>query len=299
MNRHQSKGFTLVELLVVIAIIAILIALLLPAVQSARAAARRIQCANRVKQIGLALHLHHDVTGSLPPGYVLPNYTMWQAYLLPYIDQNNVYNTLDFDARWDTPGTPNASACSHIISTFRCPSGGLPDKVTTQGFVDRAPGSFLACATGIIRRESGPAPRLGSPRIDGLFFQNSQVTLVSIFDGTSNTVAVSEALFRPEVIGINDDGNPQIVDHWYIGSNNPMELMEGSEGLASTAVAIDAVKDEATHIDEKELCFSSNHKGGVNVLFADGHVQFVNRLINRNTWSALGTRSGGEVTQIR
>ena len=298
MRSSRHTGFTLVELLVVIAIIGILIALLLPAVQSAREAARRIQCANNVKQIGIALHLHHDVHGKLPPGYVLPNYTMWQAYLLPYLDQGNVYRTLQFDQRWDTPGTPNAMACSHIIPTFRCPSAGLPDGLTTQGFENRAPGSYLACATGTIRRESGPAPRLGSPRIDGLFFQASGVRLVTIYDGTSNTVAVSEALFRPETVGINDDGSEQIVDHWYIGSNNPMHLMEASEGLASTAVPIDQVKVDDAHIDEKEMCYSSNHKGGVNVLFADGHIKFVARQIGQRTWAALGTRSGREVAEL-
>lgn len=299
MTRETRHGFTLIELLVVIAVIGILIAILLPAVQAAREAARRVECSNNLKQMGLALQNHHDSVRAFPAGFQLPNRTMWQAYLLPYLEQQNLYDSMQFDQPWDTPGSSNAKACSTTISVFRCSSAASPRKLDVQGFFGRVPSNYLACASGLVARESGPAPWIGSPSRDGLFFQNSSIRAGDIRDGLSNTIAIGEALFRYEVWGDNDDGDAQVVDHWYFGSNNPLEHMEGSEGLGSTAVRINSVKRPNAHIDEKELCFSSSHRSGVNVVFADGHVTFIAEGIKSDVWSGMGTRSGREAIEVQ
>lgn len=295
MQRNRNDGFTLVELLVVIAIIGILLAILLPAVQAAREAARRVECGNNLKQMGLAMHSYHDIHNEYPSGYIYPHFTMWQAFLLPHLEQGNLHDSIQWGAAWDVPNSPNAKACNTVISTFRCPSSGAPTRMAdVQGYVERVPGNYLAIASGVITRESGPEPWIGSLGRDGIFFRDSGVSNADIRDGLSNTVAIGEALFRYDVWGNNDDGDPQVVDHWSIGSNNPMHLMEGTESLGSTGVAINSVKVESAHIDEKELCISSYHRAGVNVVYADGHVAFIPQEIDRKTWSALGTRWGQE-----
>ena len=123
-SHRWRTGFTLIELLVVIAIIAILVSLLLPAVQQAREAARRTECKNHLKQIGLALHNYHDAHGAFPLGLTAHG-AGWSAMLLPYLDQSNIYNTLVFAengaGNWDVAG-PNQSALQTLIPVFRCPS---------------------------------------------------------------------------------------------------------------------------------------------------------------------------------
>lgn len=290
----RKRGFTLVELLVVIAIIGILVALLLPAVQAAREAARRIQCGNNLHQMAIAAQNYHDTNRTFPAGFILPNQTFWSAMLLPQLEQNTIYDTLNFSATWSSG--PNAAACSTLIPMFRCPSAPVAEHTSVQGIVDRVPCTYLACGTGLTRNESGVSPLAGDSNMDGIFFINSDIGIRDILDGTSTTVAIGEALFDTGIRGIDHGGTVHIVDHWYIGSPN-LYRADVSETIGSTAVPINRIFDESAFIDEKELCFSSQHPGGAQVAFADGHVSIVNETIDAAVWSALGTRAHSDAAQ--
>lgn len=296
---RKTSGFTLIELLVVIAIIGLLIALLLPAVQAAREAARRIQCLNNLKQIGIAMHSYHDCLNSFPAGVVDNTGAMWSGLLLPQLEQEPLYNTISWNGRWSQQGSPNSLACTQRLPVFRCPSAAAPDRLDNVGILNRVPCTYLACATGNLARESGPDPRVGMNG-DGVFFVDSAVRFADIKDGTSNTVAVGDALFSMDVVGPDAMSLLQVVDHWYIGSPELYRSLhtEVSEALGSTAVAINTVRDNdpSIAIDEKELCFSSYHSGVVQVLFCDGHTTTITESIDRNIWRYLGTRAGREDT---
>ncbi|HZW32805.1 MAG TPA: DUF1559 domain-containing protein [Isosphaeraceae bacterium] len=211
MVRLSRPGFTLIELLVVIAIIAVLIALLLPAVQSAREAARRIQCVNNLKQIGLALHNYHSASGSFPPGAALsgvaaaPNlYATWEpnmsalAMMLPYLEQGPVYNTLDFSFGAEYDLGMNSTGVLTIIAGFLCPSDpnasqrininsyyGCMGTTTDSMFTPYAAGG----ANWI-----GPVPPVTFTGTTGLFAQAVASGLGQCTDGTSNTIAYAESL---------------------------------------------------------------------------------------------------------
>ncbi len=293
---RPSRGFTLVELLVVIAIIGILVALLLPAVQAAREAARRVQCQNNLHQIGIALHNYHDTNRKFPPGITWPNRTFWSGHLLPYLEQRPMYEMLDLGRLWNT--SPNSDACGSYLSVFRCPSTTAPQHITAQGIPDRVPCNYLACTSGTVTRESAPpgatSPALaGRPDSDGIFYINSSTKLADVLDGSSSTVLVGETVFIYKSHGPDHTGRNQFLDHWYIGT------LEGygnevSESMGSTGVAINAFA-RSVFVDEKELCFSSRHPDGGQVLLADGSVLFIAENIDQITWSAMGTRRGGEV----
>jgi prepilin-type N-terminal cleavage/methylation domain-containing protein len=296
-----QAGFTLVELLVVIAIIGVLVGLLLPAVQAAREAARRIQCANNLKQQGLALLQYLDANRRFPPGTQQSPQAagfskfLWSGQMLPYIEGSSLYNSIDFQKEWDQP--PNDLPLQTSLSFFRCPSANAPDAVE-HGLKGRIPGTYLACASGLIARESGPGTLISDDRLDGVFFEGSRVRDADIFDGMSNTILVGEALFLTNISGPDHHSMTQIIDHWYIASPT-MGPNEFSEALGSTAAPINAWRNASSvFIEDVELGYSSRHTGLVQAVFGDGRVTSISESIERNTWRALGTRNQGEVANI-
>lgn len=300
MISRRLHAFTLVELLVVMAIVAILIALLLPAVQAAREAARRIQCSNNLHQMGIALHNYHSSQRSFPAGIVRPNLTFWSGSLLPHLEQAPLFNSLDFSRPWEEAGSGNAAACATFLSVYRCPSSAAAEHVNVQGVPGRVPSNYLAVGSGTDRRESGTVlNHLGLPQRNGLMFVNSFTRVADVLDGTSNSLAIGEALFRPDIIGLDlDESFNQIVDHWYIGSDGviwvPGGMREVSEAVGSSGVPLNGMTMNIP-IDEKEIGFSSRHVGGVLFVFADSHVNFLSENIDRQVLSHLGTIAGGEV----
>ncbi|MBN2291891.1 MAG: DUF1559 domain-containing protein [Pirellulales bacterium] len=294
--RTSHRGFTLVELLVVVAIIGIMTSLLLPAVQSAREAARRSTCLDKLRQLGLAMQNYHVVNRSFPSGFVWPDRTMWSALVLPQLGEEALYSTMEFGVPWDKDNSPNERACSTVVSAFRCPSANAPYHIDFEGIPDRVPCTYLACASGKVIRESGSSCRAGDCNLDGVLFNNSRIRIADIMDGTSYTMIVGESLPRFDVLGFDHEGNHQGVDHWYFGSTDELAGVNASEAVGSTAVEINAVMNPGLTIDEKELCFSSNHPRGVHIVFADGHATFISETIDRNLWSSLGTRAGGELS---
>ncbi len=295
-SSSSHRGFSLIELVVVVAIIGTLLSLLLPAVQAARETARRSQCLDNLRQLGLAMQNYHNVNRSFPSGFVWPDRTMWSALVLPQLGQEALYNTLEFGQPWDKDNSPNERACSIVVSIFRCPSAAAPRHIDFEGIPGRVPCTYLGCASGKVVRESGANFRAGDRDLDGVLFNNSRVRIAEITDGTSSTFVAGEALHRYEVQGVDHIGNIQGVDHWYFGSTDDLAGINASEAVGSTAIEINAVFNPDRTIDEKELCFSSNHPGGAHMAFADGHVTFISDKIDDNPWSAMGTRSGGETS---
>ena len=294
---RYRRAFTLVELLVTIAIIAVLIALLLPAVQQAREAARRIQCRNNLKQIGLALHNYHEAFQVFPMGYHWPLGTGWSYHLLPHLDQASLYNSF-------TVGTPTAAAASIWrtgppslalavpLPVFRCPSSGSVEAVTNvDGIPRRVPCDYTACASGVRTTDSPTSVRgIGGENLDGAFFRSSSVRIRDFLDGASNTVGVGEVVSEPSV---------SQVDHWSIGSDdlgrNDLPLsQDSSEFLGSLGVKLNLFY-QGSSTDDIELSFKSRHAGGVQFLLMDGAVRFINGSLDESLRKALGTRAGGEV----
>jgi prepilin-type N-terminal cleavage/methylation domain-containing protein/prepilin-type processing-associated H-X9-DG protein len=206
-TQHKRSGFTLIELLVVIAIIGVLIALLLPAVQAAREAARRAQCLNNLKQIGLAIHNYENTNGVFPPGrintYIAGNGHCWGAYsqLLPFVEQQTVFNAMNFSMNPDpdyttTSAVVNATAAILQVNIFMCPSDGAPTSVQVGGGMYGVHNYLLNVGSGYSVVQIPPAP-MTAP--NGIFFENSAVRIADITDGTSQTICISET--RRSVLG--------------------------------------------------------------------------------------------------
>ncbi len=303
------RGFTLIELLVVIAIIAVLIALLLPAVQQAREAARRSQCKNNLKQLGLAMQNYHESSRCFPFGFD-DRETMWNAMLLPQIDQSPLYKTFIFAesglGNWNAAGSPNTKAGGTLIAAFRCPSMPQPEHFTDNGIAGRVPNSYRVCAGSNIFSDNVSTIPAGSPAgsraleqvpHDGMFFGCSSVRISDIRDGTSSTIMIGESYTD---VNFSKDGNR--TDVWQFGSPEmggwtPANQSGGehSEGVASAGPRMNSRLIPTLTGYEMEVSFGSYHIGGVHFAMADGSVRFISQSINITIYRGLGSRAGREV----
>ncbi len=300
-RQSNTRGFTLIELLVVIAIIAVLVALLLPAVQQAREAARRTQCKNNLKQIGLALHNYHDVHNTFPSGWIaidpttgLPNAhegingAGWATMILPYIEQANLYS--QFNSNVAIHDALNLAFLDHTIASFRCPSDPQPERweikeegnpatVIVELPIANYIGSFGPEGLDDCENSPGTAPVLasGQCKSDGMFYHNSAVRIRDITDGTTNTYMVGER-------------RTKVSAGWY--STWTGMVAEGEEAFQRILGESDHVPNHpAAHFDD----FSSNHTGGAQFVMGDGSCRFISESIDKGVYQSLATIQGGEV----
>jgi prepilin-type N-terminal cleavage/methylation domain-containing protein/prepilin-type processing-associated H-X9-DG protein len=321
MLKTRRRGFTLIELLVVIAIIAVLVGLLLPAVQAAREAARRIQCVNNLKQIGLSLQTYHDVVGTFPMGYSARSLAVvtgandtaqgwgWGLMILPYLERTSTFNAANFALAVEA--VQNTSVIRTTVSTYLCPS----DQTSGPFTVSDAGGNPLAIAA-----PSGYAACVGSDPTDtatglnndgigtGVVFRNSRTRIADILDGTSYTILAGERAWS-NVNGI-----------WAGAINNGVTR----RGLSNSCPRVGALFYPAATLVQAHCHllnsdsdpdgglddFSSRHPGGANFVFGDGSVRFL-KDVKRDAgkasdgssiytpeglrFQALATRAGGDV----
>ena len=323
-GRPRSKrAFTLVELLVVIAIIGILVGLLLPAVQAAREAARRMQCTNNLKQIGLALHMYNDTYRSLPPGGIwytndvaAANFQLNRGSMLlrltQFIEQGNTYRQVDFNRPPEyqfIPGSTTNYIAGQVIPTYKCPSDSTPGLNTNA--IDNVPAGRLAShsyagskgPTSTGNNAAGPCAERAvwdtfklsdsdnTPA--GPFTRLGRIytaKLSEVSDGLSNTIFVGE---------IRGDCSIPATRGWVHSSN--------LSGMISTIYPMNI--DTCTRDLSKGACrwwdnwstsfgFKSQHTGGVNFALGDGSVHFLSQQIDHNLYRALSTRNGNEVAAV-
>jgi prepilin-type N-terminal cleavage/methylation domain-containing protein len=280
----QRGAFTLVELLVVIAIIGILVAMLLPAVQSAREAARRMQCSNNLRQIGLAVHNYHDTYRYLPPGASDPSLAGASGFaaILPFLEQGAVYQAYDFTKGNSDPA--NLQAVSQRIKTYLCPSCLFVRQVPLEGCDAnrRAPGTYaFSTSTGdpwsvsdgaIVATRNAPWTRLAS-----------------ITDGTSNTLLAGESHwgFRDYLFSSGPCAGQVRGGFTYWSSPYPLSTLFSSMGVFNP---------QSMAGDTRRLhSFRSSHPAGVNMVLVDGAVRFVAESIDHTVLDAAVTRDGGEL----
>ncbi len=313
---RRCRGFTLVELLVVIAIIGILIALLLPAVQSAREAARRIQCVNKMKQLGLALHNYHSAHGCFASGYISNKATTgsswcygesscknhgapWTVLVLPYLEQAALYDSFDFRKTFTStshcPADGSYSSNNHLVwetplSIYQCPSD-----PNSQGDVNNI--NYLGVQGG---GDYSEAPCKTNSRVfflNGVLYHNSKTRISQIPDGSSNVFLLGETRYIPTPPH-RPDG--KTYGGWASG---PRMDTSGTNpySLAAATLQINSVEgsggDPNTRVPDMyyqmSKLFGSFHSGGCNFTMGDGSVHFVSETINLEVYQAIAVRNDG------
>lgn len=299
MTINCRRGFTLVELLVVVAIIAILVALLLPAVQAAREAARRTQCSNNVKQLGLAVNNYHDAFGRFPPGSGFNNFIEWPwtVRLFPFLEERALSDLIVW--RWN-PGSPIGSSPSgsrqdEVIGA-QLPSFHCPSDPTTQVRWDCNPGytphGRISYAGNFGQGQMGI-----SNRVAGVFGLNFGVRMRDITDGTSNTLVTAELICgqRCTIRGTHsyDEGPVFMQDH----TPNVLtpDLVRWCDQADRSPGAIAPCMNSLTQTNMVIHTSRSMHPGGIYAGLCDGSARFVGDSIDLNTWQYMGTPAGGEV----
>ncbi|HMF10656.1 MAG TPA: DUF1559 domain-containing protein [Gemmataceae bacterium] len=333
MFTSNRRAFTLVELLVVIAIIGILMSLLLPGVQKIRESANRMKCANNLKQIGLALHNYHDTVGQFPPGYVDGNKNplstpdndvgpgwSWASFLLPYLEQDNLYKQIKFNVGVGIG--VNVQVSQQTLTVFLCPSEpnrdtfDIYDSTFTTPIATVARGNYLGCngwlecfngaggnyaggsGTDALARPLGTACR-------GLFFRNSRTTFASVTDGTSNTIFVGERSSNHAPSTWTGAVTGGRCPAWMVTIPPLIDVPPPGPAYdnADFDEAFVLAHGNATHLPSADFpiydpdTFYSYHTGrGANFLFGDGSVHFLTSGINPFTYQALCTIAGDDLT---
>jgi prepilin-type N-terminal cleavage/methylation domain-containing protein/prepilin-type processing-associated H-X9-DG protein len=319
---RNRKGFTLIELLVVIAIIAILIGLLLPAVQKVREAAARAQCTNNLKQLGIALHAYHDANQKLP-GNVRPTTAntvrvRWLTFLLPYVEQQNMYRNYNQSVNWSDPA--NLPVTSLRLKVAECPSA------PTAGIRDAIPENPATnvVATGDYSGLYGVDPRLYSAGLvdqqstsagaqaTGMVSKTDVVRFADVTDGLSNTIHLTESAGKPDFYRngkkVAASATNRVNGGGWCRPASELNVLRGSDATGTTfpgPSAINVTNGEIIgtyphpfyNVDGSGQIYGF-HSGGVNALFADGHVQFLRQGIPIGTLAALVTRNAGETVSL-
>ena len=334
-STRPRRAFTLIELLVVIAITAILIGLLLPAVQKVREAAARMKCGNNLKQLGLALHNYESGNGKWPPLYpgTAPGSTAFNykytwsvlAQLNPNLEQTNIYNTMDLNQpMYDAANqitAPNRFAVVQKVSIFLCPSDrGIPVS-SAYGVTDMGPTNYVA-SHGSGLSGGGYGSPIGA---DGIFPAVNGIRITDITDGTSNTVAMSESILGDgaEVTttqpgdertaykytgfsgtlpsDANCSGTPVLWNGYnrrgFMWASGEARCVSFNTYYTPNAKNFDCVANDpaATYIAVGFRAARSRHTGGVNAMMGDGSVRFIRDGVDLTIWRQAATRAGGEV----
>jgi prepilin-type N-terminal cleavage/methylation domain-containing protein/prepilin-type processing-associated H-X9-DG protein len=326
----KRRAFTLIELLVVITVIAALVGLLLPAVQAAREAARRAQCAIHLKQLALAAHGFHDTNGAFPPGADLQaSHASALVYLLPFVEQTARFSALNFTLDL-TAAFENQTARAHDVSLFLCPSdpsaGSWADPGLAAGVGDGFMGrsNYFGNLGAHGWAYDSLTTRTKDSSLAGVFAYGSSTRLQGLTDGASNTVGFAEIERGPYPGKNGPDINEIPISVWGSGNpaTNPNNLgpvaacgttaipfyyrgLQFQRGFILTSLYTHTMTPNSKSrdctvfptFDQGHLAARSFHPGGVNAAMADGSVRFIRDTITLTAWKALGTRCGGEIVE--